>query len=104
MANHKTKTYGLHTILEFGKHKGKRIHEIIASDPTYLYWMYDKEFDLTADVKKASNIRTKERMKEASVKSNVIGYRENNMLNSLVNRLNDKWADHALDEENMDFY
>ena len=35
------KKYGPNDTLNFGKHKGKRIHEIASEDPTYITWMLD---------------------------------------------------------------
>lgn len=32
------KIYQLHTTLAFGKHKGKKIQDIISTDPSYLAW------------------------------------------------------------------
>jgi hypothetical protein len=35
------KKYGPNDTLHFGKHMGKRIHEIASEDPTYITWMLD---------------------------------------------------------------
>jgi hypothetical protein len=33
--------YGPNDIIHFGKHKGKRIHEIASEDPSYITWMLE---------------------------------------------------------------
>lgn len=58
-------SYKLNTVLHFGKYKGKTIEEIIILDPKYIYWMGDKEFNLTQEVKTYSNSHTKQRAKDA---------------------------------------
>lgn len=102
---HKDIEYRLDTVVRFGKHEGLTIKQIIQEDPTYIYWMFDKQFKLTLEVRRASNERTKERRKQAGLSPvpdrQVVGFREKVMLNHLVNHLNNKHFDHAFDEEEI---
>lgn len=66
--------YELSTIVTFGKHKGKSVQSVIDNDPTYIYWMFDKQFNLSSEVIKASNKRTAERKAHASKVSQVRSY------------------------------
>lgn len=69
--------YKLNTVLHFGKNKGKTVNEVIIDDPTYIYWMFDKKFNLSAEVRKASNQNTRRRMElKYGQQSNVKVYRD----------------------------
>lgn len=54
--------YELNTVITFGKHKNTTVQQVIEKDPTYIYWMYSKEFNLAGEVLKASNSNTYKRM------------------------------------------
>ncbi len=60
----KNEIYYLKTVLGFGKHQGKTVEQVIADDPTYIYWMFDSKFNLSKEVRAASNKRTQERRVE----------------------------------------
>ena len=46
------------SLLNFGKHKGKRVHQIIEEDPKYLIWLSENSANkLNEDVKKIIEIK-----------------------------------------------
>jgi hypothetical protein len=46
------------SLLNFGKHKGKRVHQIIEEDPEYLIWLSKNSTNkLNEDVKKIIEIK-----------------------------------------------
>jgi len=48
------------TKLWFGKHKDKTMAETLHEDRSYIYWLHDKGFNLSKDLKKMSNDITRE--------------------------------------------
>ena len=42
----------LDTVLNFGKHKGEQVEDLLDDDPGYLAWLYDEGYVFDLDVER----------------------------------------------------